>query len=143
MTCRPPLNRDGLLRFHADTCKHAWVLMSRKNVDYAEVEDIFGNLDTCEKVGLCTTESGILIRIFDKLSRITKLLKREAAVRDESLEDSAIDTINYLILLLAKRRTRLDAVEGGERKEPPCSAPTATEPTTALSTAEGTATAPS
>lgn len=83
--------------------------MKRKNNDYADEGEVFGNLDFCENMGWAKTEAGILIRIGDKLSRLHNLVceGKEAAVMDESVRDTVEDAINYLILLYAKHRSRV------------------------------------
>ena len=71
-----------------------------KNTDYSPNEDSFGSFEVCEFIGICSVENGILVRMTDKLTRIANLLKRENAVKDESIEDTIKDLINYSALLL-------------------------------------------
>ncbi len=72
-----------------------------KNHDYArpEVEDYYANFRECEAFGI-TAEKGILIRMSDKWSRIKGLSAKEAAVKDESIEDTMLDLANYALLYL-------------------------------------------
>lgn len=71
-----------------------------KNQDYADSQtDPFKNFRNSIAVGV-PIERGILVRIMDKISRVSNLLDRDAVVVDESLEDSLKDAINYLALLL-------------------------------------------
>lgn len=86
----------------------ARALMLRKNGDYADPEnsDVFGNLDACEHLGICTTEQGILIRMLDKTKRLVSSTSRDYAVADETVTDTLLDLINYAVLFEAKRRAR-------------------------------------
>lgn len=99
------------MKFHEETCRRARDLMRRKNSDYSDDRDCFGNLSLCESMNLCTTEQGILIRMSDKLRRCCSLSKRDPKVKDESFEDSLIDIINYAILCIARRRVRTHTEE--------------------------------
>ena len=70
-----------------------------KNHDYSGVVDPFANFELVEKFGVCSTEEGIVVRMTDKLSRISRLLKGDAKVLDEKVEDTLIDLANYAIIL--------------------------------------------
>lgn len=100
------MTRDELLAIFDNETAAARDLMSRKNQDYAEVDEVFGNLNVCELLNITSAEQGILIRMTDKLRRLISLTKREAAVKDESFDDTCRDLINYTILLMARRRSR-------------------------------------
>lgn len=107
-------NQHDLLKYHEEMCNNARALMKAKNTDYAR-DEIFGNLDVCERVGLCSTEYGIIIRIFDKLSRLKNVLAMgEGFVKDESIEDTIVDLINYSVLMAAKQEQRKQAATHGE-----------------------------
>jgi hypothetical protein len=98
--------QEDLLKYHERLTTEARALMKGKNTDYAK-DQIFGNLDVCENVGLCSTEMGILIRIFDKLSRLKNVLEAgQAEVKDESVQDTLLDVINYATLIGAKQVQR-------------------------------------
>ena len=73
----------------------------KKNNDYAgaEASDPFLNFTTVERLGIATTEQGLLTRMTDKFMRIINLTKQEAQVKDETIEDSLIDLSNYCLIL--------------------------------------------
>ena len=101
--------QEDLLKFHEEMTRNARMLMKAKNTDYAK-DAIFGNLDVCENVGLCSTEVGILIRIFDKLSRLKNVLEAgEAMVKDETVIDTLEDVVNYIVLIGAKQVQRKES----------------------------------
>lgn len=70
-----------------------------KNSDYAGDGDPFKNFKLCETLGICSVEEGMLVRITDKLSRISNLLKKEAKVKDESVLDTLQDLSNYSMIM--------------------------------------------
>lgn len=77
----------------------ACVEISRaKNADYAELEDAFANFRGTPP-GI-TPAQGILVRMNDKFKRVSNLLSRPAAVKDESVADTLRDIANYSLILL-------------------------------------------
>ena len=70
----------------------------RKNADYSGIDDPFRNFHNAEIVGV-SLEQGILVRMMDKISRISNLIKQEAQVKDESIEDTLLDLANYSLIL--------------------------------------------
>jgi len=99
----PPMNRAELLKLHDALTKEARDLMSRKNHDYAggKHEHIpFANFTRVESMGITTTEKGFLVRMTDKMSRLSTFSQEgEFQVADESLKDTILDIINYGVLL--------------------------------------------
>lgn len=104
---------------HKSICDKARSLSLAKSSDYASPElrpkdklGIFHNFLHSERLMLCTVEQGILVRVSDKLARLSNLVNPDhiQAVKDESIQDTVMDTINYLCLLLAYRdaNKRLD-----------------------------------
>lgn len=75
-------------------------IMEAKANDYSGTEDCNRNIKACEAIGISTAEQGILIRIMDKLSRISNLIKPgfKASV-NESIDDAIADSRNYLAIL--------------------------------------------
>ena len=72
-------------------------IMRAKNADYANTDDPFSNFEAVEAFGISTAE-GFITRMVDKLRRISNLISREAAVKDESIEDTLLDLANYALL---------------------------------------------
>lgn len=70
-----------------------------KNQDYAD-QDPFKNFRMSNQVGVEPARA-ILVRISDKLSRVSNLLGKEASVVDERIEDTLMDIINYTAILKA------------------------------------------
>ena len=95
------MNREELLENHERLCGSALQLMRRKNHDYAGRggESPFANFTRCESMGICTTEQGFLVRLTDKLSRLSSFIEAGTLqVKDESVEDTILDVINYAVL---------------------------------------------
>lgn len=81
-----------------DTFKEGTKLVESKNRDYANSNDPFQNFRNSLLVGV-PIDRAILVRITDKLARISNLLDKDASVKDESIADSILDGINYLAIL--------------------------------------------
>ncbi len=80
-----------------------------KNSDYGSDEDSLSNLRECESMGI-PAWVGTIIRIGDKWSRLKQLTKKgKAAVKNESIIDTLLDTANYCLLtiiLLEERKKK-------------------------------------
>lgn len=104
--------RQNLLVAHEAMCAKARNLMAKKNMDYAGEEDIFANFRRTEDMGITTTEKGFLVRMTDKFSRLATFTENnELAVKDESVEDTLIDIINYAVLFHQYIKTKKDENE--------------------------------
>ena len=98
------MTRDELLKHHELICKSAQDLMNLKNRDYAGNggKEPFANFTRCESLGVCTTEQGMLVRVVDKISRLSSFVEAgKMSVENESFHDSCIDIINYMVILSA------------------------------------------
>ena len=97
------MNRPELLKLHDDLWKEARKIMEIKNHDYAggkHESRPFANFTRVESMGITTTEKGLLVRMTDKMSRLSTFCQEgEFKVKDETLRDTILDTINYGILL--------------------------------------------
>lgn len=77
------------VRHHASICEELNEIYARKNHDYG---DSFGK--GYAEYGMVMA----VIRLEDKLNRIKSLLKAEALVKDESINDTLMDLANYAIM---------------------------------------------
>lgn len=98
------MRSEELFKIHEQICNEALELMKKKNHDYAgkSGNDPFANFTRAEAMGITTTEKGMLVRMLDKMSRLSSFMDaKEFKVQDEKLEDTIKDMINYSILLYA------------------------------------------
>lgn len=107
------MDMEDYLDLHEQMCKQARELSRRKGEDYSGPEDNLGNFKNTERVGICSAETGIMVRIQDKVSRLTQILDKGTAVDDETVNDTLIDLLNYSILLAAL----LEENKGEQEKE--------------------------
>ena len=100
------LTPEELFDFHRELCDEARELMTRKNSDYTnsnkdEAPNCFANFTRCHDMGICSTEQGFLVRMTDKLSRLSTFAQSgELQVKDESVRDTILDVINYSVLFM-------------------------------------------
>lgn len=94
------MNQKEFIKHIEETYKRGVEIIKRKNSDYAENTDVFKNFRFAELVGV-KPDRAILVRISDKLARISNLLEKENLVKDETIEDTLIDLINYSAILVA------------------------------------------
>jgi len=100
------MNREELLRFHLALTEQARSLMEAKNQDYAgdaeHGRQPFANFERVEALGICSTEQGFLVRMTDKMSRLSSYVQAgKLEVSDETVHDTLVDLINYSVLLAA------------------------------------------
>tara|TARA_R100000008_G_C3514785_1_gene130749 strand:+ start:339 stop:656 length:318 start_codon:yes stop_codon:yes gene_type:complete len=95
------VNRKELFEHHRNICNEALDIMIKKNHDYAGEggDSPFANFTRSEDMGICTTEQGFLVRLCDKLSRLSTFASAgELKVDNESYHDAIVDIINYCVL---------------------------------------------
>lgn len=76
---------------HSEICKKLNKIYAKKNHDYG---DSFGK--GFKEYGLIMAA----IRLEDKLNRVKQLIKHNAEVKDESIQDTLLDLANYAIMTL-------------------------------------------
>jgi hypothetical protein len=94
------MSQQNLIEEVVETFAVCSDIVRKKNSDYSNGGDPFKNFKMSLQVGVDPARA-ILVRISDKISRISNLLDREAAVKDESIQDTLCDAINYLAILKA------------------------------------------
>lgn len=98
------MNREQLFAHHIELTDKALGIMRMKNNDYAGSggEEPFANFQRCESMGVCSAERGFLVRIIDKVSRLSTFVNDgKLAVKNESYEDAILDIMNYCVLMSA------------------------------------------
>lgn len=88
---KPPTKGE----LHRQICESLNKTYIRKNTDYG---DSYGQLRK-------KYPDSILIRLFDKFSRLERLISgHEAQIKDESIEDTLLDMANYALMEVVERR---------------------------------------
>ena len=79
--------------------KQALEVVEKKRRDYASENDPFRNFRASVHVGV-EPWRGALVRLMDKIARISRIAERggERAVQDESLLDTVVDALNYIVI---------------------------------------------
>ena len=104
-TMYPRGTREWLHQLHAHLACRALALLKKKNADYAGHGDVFGNLKACEALGV-KSEIGILVRMSDKITRLSNVIGSGKNHVGDSIESECLDLINYAVLLLARVQAR-------------------------------------
>lgn len=101
-----------LLNDMRDTFSECLTTAIAKNSDYGGFsKDPFANFKNSTIVNV-PVEKGIMVRMMDKVSRITTLLDKEAKVKDESIQDTLMDLINYTAILKSYLKNKSLSHEG-------------------------------
>ena len=94
-----PMRYNSLIVNLDRTFSNCLETAKRKNNDYGgDNSNPYANFSNSTIVGV-PTEKGILVRMMDKVSRISTLLEKESQVKDEAIEDTLDDLINYTAIL--------------------------------------------
>lgn len=75
-------------------------IRAAKNSDYTgTTDDPFANFNMSRALGICETETALLVRMVDKIARLKSFIEKGShAVKDESVKDSCIDLANYALI---------------------------------------------
>lgn len=92
--------RNILLEDIKETFAECLEIAKKKNNDYAgeKTKDPYKNLRGSVFVKV-SPDRAILVRIIDKISRVSNLLEQDNQVKDESIQDTINDCINYFAIL--------------------------------------------
>lgn len=93
------MNREQFLEELKKNYDNNIEISRKKNSDYANSDDPFKNFKLCEQLGVCSTETGMMVRLCDKVSRTSNLLNRDNEVDDEKIGDTLSDLSNYAMIL--------------------------------------------
>ena len=85
--------------------EHCANVVDKKNEDYGRPDDFYYNFRAVEKLGI-PMWVGIVTRFLDKYSRLENAVHQfnttgKIVMKNETMEDTLIDGINYLALILA------------------------------------------
>lgn len=94
------MTQEEFFKYIEQTYHDALAIVAKKNKDYATDVDPFKNFKLSSLVGVSPARA-ILVRISDKMARVVNLLEKPASVKDETVEDTIVDMINYLAILKA------------------------------------------
>jgi len=92
------MNKTDYFEFAEKFMADMLELSRKKNSDYTQGDDPFGNFIAVEILGI-KTEHGFLTRMMDKMKRISTFVNAgELQVKEESVTDTLQDLANYAIL---------------------------------------------
>lgn len=74
-------------------------LLKSKSNDYADGSDAFTNFKTAAQIAGISPHQTLLTLLGMKLSRLTQLIGKGKQAQHESVEDTLLDLINYIVLL--------------------------------------------
>lgn len=92
------MSKETFLTRAKATFEKCFSVLEKKNADYGADSDPFKNFRMSVQVKV-EPARGILVRLSDKVSRVSNLLDKEPAVVSESIHDTIEDAINYLVIL--------------------------------------------
>lgn len=120
----PAFDRDWFFA-HLDAMHEAEkAIIAKKNHDYAGSSgaDPFANFRRTEALGISSAETGFLVRLSDKISRLAEYQNAgKLMVEDEGVSDTIRDARNYLALLdgyMVSERLRKEELEAGRTMAP-------------------------
>jgi hypothetical protein len=95
------MNTKEFLERCENLYKKCLITLKKKNEDYSgDNDNAYRNFEAVERFNITELETGIMVRLTDKFTRIANLVnKRDPSVKDESIKDSIEDAINYLAIL--------------------------------------------
>ena len=94
------MDRTQFITHIKATYQRCLQVLADKNADYGKEQDPWANFKFAAIANI-GVEDAIMVRILDKMARISNLLHKEAVVKDEKIQDTIEDAINYLAILLA------------------------------------------
>lgn len=96
------MNKQEFIQEFQKTLKYMEETLIRKNNDYSGWEtesDPFKNFKLVSYLSVTSVERGLLVRMCDKMSRISSLIESKWKVEDETIVDTLVDLANYSLIL--------------------------------------------
>ena len=93
-----PTEREKFLARLQELYSENVEISRKKNSDYTSAADPFQNFRVSSMYGI-PVDKAILVRMSDKLQRISVLLNKEPDVVEESIKDTCSDLANYAMIL--------------------------------------------
>lgn len=102
------MTTDEFLKLHKELCQKMYDISYKKNKDYSGSDsNPFRNFQNVEMLGITSTEHGFLVRMTDKMARLTNFVNTKTLhVKDESAEDTLLDLANYSLLMLGYLKSK-------------------------------------
>jgi len=109
------MTSEEFIRSLVEFQREALDLTAKKNADYTAKGEALANFRACEKLGLCDTGTGILVRMIDKMMRLIAFERVGAfEVKSESIRDTCMDLSNYSHIYDAYCRERAEGEESAK-----------------------------
>ena len=109
---RPAPNPEEVFFTHMCNFAQIGLAISRnKNKDYAGNGDPFANFRNSEAVGV-SPPRGMLVRMMDKMARLSNLITRPPAIANESMIDTCVDLAMYALILATYVKMHPEASDG-------------------------------
>ena len=103
------VQNNPMIRDIKETFEKCLSVVIAKNKDYSGESNVdndpFKNMKGSLFVGV-EVERGALVRMMDKMGRISSLIGQKANVKDEAIEDTLDDLINYAAILKSYLKRR-------------------------------------
>ena len=95
------MNQEQYLKRFQEIINEMLSLTTNKNHDYAGkwADDAFRNFKLIESLGVTTTEAWFIVRMTDKIQRVSNLIKQDAKVADEKITDTLLDLATYSLMM--------------------------------------------
>lgn len=116
------MKKSEYIEFHKKFCERMIEVTRKKNSDYTGTNpDPFANFKNVENLDICEAETGFMVRMTDKFSRMISFIQKGVfEVKDESIEDTCIDLANYACLFLGyvvSKKSGIDVPESNSNTE--------------------------
>lgn len=92
------MNKKEFKEEFKKTMEEMFAIMEAKNDDYSKTS-AFWNFELVNTLWITSVKKWILVRMCDKIARISTLIDQNEKVKDESINDTLIDLANYSIIL--------------------------------------------